>query len=196
MKTSTRKNTSPPKKWQTLGTLCFKWTCCGPSSLKTLFLLMAPKKKGVNSLEIIMSFTLLIYDIHHCPIPQNQILKHQLFRQREIVKPSSGEIPSNRFQPFQCLKPSHQTRPVATKWHCFEGSQWPPGIGWETLPASTITERENLNWPHKKSEASDPGLLHGMSVIYVKKYIDRYIHTGILYPTTCLLLLQEKSSVI
>lgn len=67
----------PPKKWQTLGKRYFKWISCGPSSLKTL----------------------LIYNIYCCPkIPRKQILNHQLFRQREIVKPLSGEIPSNWFQ--------------------------------------------------------------------------------------------------
>ena len=100
MKTSTRKNTPPPKKnGKHLANDISSELAVGLPPWKPCFFSWLPQKKKRNSPEIIMSFTSLIYDIYCCQkIPRKQILKHQLFRQREIVKPLSGEIPSNWFQ--------------------------------------------------------------------------------------------------
>ena len=101
MKTSTRKNTSPPQKMANPWQMIFQVNLLWAFLLENLpcFFSWLPQRKRRNSPEIIMSFTSLIYDIYCCQkIPRKQILEHQLFRQREIVKPLSGEIPSNWFQ--------------------------------------------------------------------------------------------------
>lgn len=117
MKTSTRKNTSPPQKWQTLGKWYFKWTCCGPSSLKTLFLLMAPPKKEKK-------FTwnhhvIHLVDLWYLLLPKNptkadsQTPTLSAERNRETFKWRNSIELISGIGDFQLGKASHVTPPFA-----------------------------------------------------------------------------------
>ena len=152
MKTSTQKNTSPPKKWQTLGKWYFKWTCCGPSSLKTLFLLMAPPKKEKK-------FTwnhhvIHLVDLWYLLLPKNptkpdsQTPTLQAGRNRETFKWRNSIESISVISVFKAIA-SNTPRCYQVAW--FRGvsmTSWhwigkPPRI-------HKIKKRENLNWPHKK----------------------------------------------